>query len=63
MKHIVSIAIDGRIDIEVDASDFETAKKLAINKFHTTDIDLNQIDIIGSSAVNVTRADGEFYDY
>lgn len=63
MKYNVSLAIDGRIDIEVDAPDWETAKTKAIDKFHTDSIDMACIEIVGTSAVNAEREDGAFQDY
>ena len=59
MKHTVSIAIDGRIDVTVDADNFDEAKK----KANLSDVDLRDMEVIGWHAVNATDEDGVFRDY
>lgn len=59
MKYTISIAIDGRIDAEVDAVSFEEAK----NKVNLNDVNLANIDIVGYNAVNATDENGVFIDY
>ena len=59
MKYTISIAIDGRIDAEVDAVSFEEAK----NKVNLNDVNLANMDIVGYNAVNATDENGEFIDY
>ena len=57
--HTISIAIDGRIDAEVDAVSFEEAK----NKVNLNDVNLANMDIVGYNAVNATDENGVFIDY
>lgn len=59
MKYTISIAIDGRIDVEVDAVSFEEAK----NKVNLNDVNLANMDIVGYNAVNATDENGVFVDY
>ena len=59
MKYTISIAIDGRIDVEVDAVSFEEAK----NKVNLNDVNLANMDIVGYNAVNATDENGVFIDY
>ena len=59
MKYTISIAIDGRIDVEVDAVSFEEAK----NKVNLNDVNLANLDIVGYNAVNATDENGVFIDY
>lgn len=59
MKYTISIAIDGRIDVEVDAVSFEEAK----NKVKLNDVNLANMDIVGYNAVNATDENGVFIDY
>lgn len=68
MKVIVSMAIDGRLDIPVEIPDGLTGHALlnksrdeAMAKF--ADADLTEMEVIGSSAVNVTLPDGRLLDY
>lgn len=59
MKYTISIAIDGRIEAEVDAVSFEEAK----NKVNLNDVNLANMDIVGYNAVNATDENGVFIDY
>lgn len=59
MKYTISIAIDGRIDAEVDAVSFEEAK----NKVNLNNVNLANMDIVGYNAVNATDENGVFIDY
>lgn len=61
MEYTVSVAIDGRIAIKVDADSFEEAKRKALTEVAFSDLDT--MEIVGTSAVNAERADGEFRDY
>lgn len=61
MKYTVSIAVDGRIDVEVSANSFETAKEKALEEFMFSD--LKTMEIIGTQAVNAEDENGEFIDY
>lgn len=61
MKYIVSIAIGGRVDVEVDANSFEDAK----NKVGTAvcDIEPDNIEWIEWTPVNAEDENGVFVDY
>lgn len=61
MMYNVSLAIDGRIDVQVRANSFEEAKKKADTAFGSADI--TTMECIGWHAVNAEREDGEFRDY
>lgn len=61
MKYTVSIAIDGRIDINVEADNVEDAKNKAYAAF--MDADVGEIEIIGSNAVNATDENNNLTDY
>lgn len=56
MKYSVSIAIDGRIDIEVDAENPNEARDKALDEFATAD--LSKMEIVGRDAVNCSDEDG-----
>lgn len=56
MKYTVSIAVDGRIDIDVDANDKDEAREKALEAFATAD--LSKMEIVGRDAVNCSDADG-----
>jgi hypothetical protein len=59
MKYNVSLAIDGRIDVQVEADNFEEAR----SKASLDGVDLNDMDIINCSAVNAEDENGVFKDY
>lgn len=61
MKYTVSIAVDGRIDIDVEADSFEQAKDKAIDAFR--DADITEMEVVGGQAVNAESETGEFQDY
>lgn len=61
MKYIVSVAIDGRMDVEVEADSIHEAREKAL--FAAADADFNAIDVITLSAVNVTDEEGNLIDY
>ena len=66
MKYTVSIAVDARVDIEVEAESFAEAKSMAEVSFCDAlyvDEDLRPLDVIGWKAVNATREDDQFKDY
>ena len=56
MKYIVSMAIDGRLDIEVEADTPLDARCEAIRAFATAD--LSGMTIIGKDAVNCSDENG-----
>lgn len=61
MKYIVSIAVDGRIDVEVEADSFEDAKTKACDA--VCDLDFGKLECIGWNAVNAEDENGVFKDY
>lgn len=61
MKYIVSVAIDGRIDVEVDADSFEEAKYKAV--LQAGDSDWNRIELVNCNPVNAEDENGIFKDY
>ena len=61
MKYFVSVAIDGRIDVEVDANSFEEAKSKAI--LQAGDIDWNRMELVSCNPVNAEDENGKFKDY
>lgn len=61
MKYIVSVAIEGRIDVEVEANSFEEARQLAVYEVGNTD--WNMMECVGFNAVNVEDNNGTFIDY
>lgn len=61
MKYTVSVAIDGRIDVEVEANNFEEAKELA--KYAIEDCDLDTMEFVGCKPVNAEDENGMFMDY
>ena len=61
MKCIVSIAVDGRVDIEVDVESIDDAREAALEEFPSAN--LNSMDIVNFHAVNVESETGEFRDY
>ena len=61
MKYIVSVAIEGRIDVEVEADSFEKARNLAVLKAGMTN--WNMMELVGCHSVNAEDENGEFVDY
>lgn len=61
MKYIVSVAIDGRIDVEVEADSFEEAMQLAVYEAGNTD--WNMMELVSCNSVNATDENGTFIDY
>ena len=61
MKYIVSVAVNGRVDVEVDAENFEEAKEKACQE--VCDIDFNRLEFIEWEAVNAENENGVFKDY
>lgn len=59
-KYNVSMAVDLRFDVEVEADSF----KEAFEKADLGDVDLNSFsDLVDSKPVNAEREDGAFADY
>ena len=61
MKYTVSVAIDARIDVEVEADSFEEARSKA--EIEAAYDDWNNLNYVSFDAVNAEREDGEFKDY
>lgn len=61
MKYIVNVAIDARIDVEVEADSFEEARSKA--EIEAAYDDWNNLSYVSFDAVNAEREDGEFKDY
>lgn len=62
MKYVVSMAVDGRIDVEVTAKSFEEAKIKA--GYEAGEADLTKMEFINCNAVNAKNLDtGECVDY
>lgn len=61
MKYTVSVAIDGRIDVEVEADSFEEAKENA--RYEFGNCDWNMMELVDAHAVNAEDENGVFVDY
>ena len=61
MKYIVSVAIDGRIDVEVEADSFEKAEYLAILELGNAN--WSTMELVGCKSVNAEDENGTFIDY
>lgn len=61
MKYRVSMAVNGRIDVDVDADNFEEAKEKA--KIEATFVDMSNMEVVGMTAVNAEDEYGEERDY
>lgn len=59
MKYTVSLKLDCRVDVEVEADSFEEAFKKA--KFAV--YDWNEVDVVDDEIVSATNARGEMKDY
>jgi hypothetical protein len=59
-KYIVSMAVDGRIDVEVEAESTKEAFKAAIGAF--IDADLEDMEVIDAKPVNVSDEDGNLLE-
>ena len=60
-KYMVSIAVNGRVDVEVEADNFEEAKKKACAE--VCDLDFGSLECIDWHAVNAENEHGVFKDY
>lgn len=62
MKYFVSVAVDGRLDIEVEANSFEEAKERA--ELLDGKYDWNMLEIVSHlTAVNAEDETGKSIDY
>lgn len=63
MKYYVSMKVDGRVTIEVDAKDANEAFDKAQEKWESEDFDFNKaLDIVDSYPVNAEDEDGNLTD-
>lgn len=60
-QYLVSLAVDGRAEICVNAENFEEAKRKAMDRF--TEFDCGDLECVEWKAVNAESSDGEFHDY
>lgn len=59
-KYTVSMAVDGRIDVEVEAENPDEAREKAIEEFQTSDIDFNKdMEIVDTNPVNCSDDKGD----
>ena len=58
-KYTVSLSLDCRIDVEVEANSFEEA----FRKADKAEYDWNKVEVVGSGLVNATDANGNMEDY
>lgn len=61
MKYIVSMKIDARLPVEVDAENPEEARKNAIAAF--MEADLKDIEFVDADPVNCEDEEGNLTDY
>lgn len=61
MQYTVSIAIDGRIDVQVEADSFEEAELVALGEVWYCDF--STMDIIDTNAVRAEDENGNSFDY
>lgn len=60
-SYTVSVRVDGRIDVTVEAESFAEARRLA--NLEVGSVDFNRLECIEWDAVNAERDDGKFIDY
>ena len=58
-KYTVSLSLDCRVDIEVEANSFEEA----FRKADKAEYDWNKVEVVGSGLVNATDEKGVLKDY
>jgi len=61
MKYIVSLAVDGRVDVNVEAPNVKIAKEKALQAF--IGVNIGDIELINVSPVNATDEDDNITDY
>lgn len=61
MKYIVSVAIDARLEVEVEADSFDEARSKA--EIEAAYDDWNNLSYVSFDAVNAEREDGKEMDY
>ena len=58
-KYTVSLSLDCRVDVEVEADSFEEA----FRKADKAGYDWNKVEVVGSGLVNATDENGNMEDY
>ena len=58
-KYTVSLSLDCRVDVEVEADSFEEA----FRKADKAEYDWNKVEVVGGKPVNATDANGNMEDY
>lgn len=58
-KYTVSLAVDGRVDVEVEATSFEEA----FMKARRSTFDPTTLEVVDIKTVNATLENGEMRDY
>lgn len=58
-KYTVSLSLDCRVDVEVEANSFEEA----FRKADKAEYDWNKVEVVGFDLVNATDANGNMEDY
>lgn len=61
MKYTVSVAIEGQIDVQVEADSFEEAELTAIGELCYCD--LSTMELINTDAVRAKDEDGNCFNY
>lgn len=59
MKYTVSLKLDCRVDVEVEADSFEEA----FEKAGGAEYDWNKVEVVGDGVVNATDEKGVLKDY
>lgn len=63
MTYTISMKVDGRMDVVVEADSVKEAFEKAEEKWQTDDFDFNKMDIVDSEAVNCTDENGDITDF
>ena len=58
-KYTVSLALDCRVDVEVEADSFDEAFEKAKSRTY----DWNKVEVVGDKPVNATDESGNMEDY
>lgn len=58
-KYTVSLALDCRVDMEVEADSFDEAFEKAKSRTY----DWNKVEVVGNKPVNATDENGNMEDY
>ena len=59
MKYIVSMSLDCRVDVDVEADSFDEA----FEKVKSENYDWFNVEVVGGSPVNATDENGNMEDY